>query len=203
MLRFRRFTTSDYLFDILDLRLLITPIVFSHLSCAYLWIVDISQRNYISFRNLIIQSYIKVDNVACTWLCGVNWNSKRHHQRDLEEKLNRRRNETINMHILSNMNIRFLIRLDRHDIAEILLKLTLSTNQSTNKIILYTVNVLLFVGTNCRGFCKMHWSMTYWNTTYNNQWGELYVVGFLFSKLTTKSAKIGIPRLIMTAQYIK
>ena len=60
------------------------------------------------------------------------------------------------MHILLNMNIRFLIRLDRHDIAEILLKLTLSTNQSTNKIILYTVNVLLFVGTNCRGFYKMH-----------------------------------------------
>jgi hypothetical protein len=145
-----------------DLRLLITPIVFSHLSCAYLWIINISQRNYISFRNLIIQSYIKVDNVACTWLCGVNWNSKRHHQRDLEEKSNRTRNETINMHILSNMNIRFLIRLDRHDIAEILLKLTLSTNQSTNKIILYTVNVLLFVGTNCRGFYKMHWSMTYW-----------------------------------------
>ena len=87
----------------------------------------------------------------------------------------------------------------------------------------FTVNVLLFVVTSCRGFYKMHWSTGSWiRGFYKMHWstgswirgfkhyrqqsmGKLNVVGFFFSclKWTTKSTKIRTPRLIMISQYMK
>jgi len=74
---------------------------------------------------------------------------------------------------------------------------------------LSTVKVLLFVGTNFRGSCKMHWSMGSWIHGFEHykqqSMKKLYFVEFLFSwfKWTTKSTKIRTPRLIMISQYFK
>jgi hypothetical protein len=70
------------------------------------------------------------------------------------------------------------------------------------------VKVLLFVGTNFRGFYNMHWSMGSWIHGFNHyrqqSMGKLYFIRVLFSwfKWTMKSAKIRTPRLIMISQYI-
>jgi len=41
-----------------------------------------------------------------------------------------------------------------------------------------TVKVLLFVGTNFRGFYKMHWSMGSWIRGFKHFSQQLYFVGF-------------------------
>jgi len=62
------------------------------------------------------------------------------------------------------------------------------------------VKVLLFVGTNCRGFYKMLWSLGFWIRGFKHyrqqSMGKLYFVGFLFSwfKWITKSTKIRTSR---------
>jgi len=72
----------------------------------------------------------------------------------------------------------------------------------------YTVNVLLFVGTNFRCFYEVHWSMGSWIRGFKYYWqqsmGKLYFVRFLFSwfKWTTKSAKTRNPWLIMISQKL-
>jgi len=69
------------------------------------------------------------------------------------------------------------------------------------------VKVLLFVGTNFRGFHKLQWPLGSWIRGlehYRQQsMGKLYFVGFWFSwfQWTMKSTKIRTPRLIMISQY--
>ena len=59
----------------------------------------------------------------------------------------------------------------------------------------------LFVGTNFRGFYKMHWSMWSWIRGFKHcrqqSMGKLHFVGFLLSwfKWTTKSTNIKIPTI--------
>ena len=71
----------------------------------------------------------------------------------------------------------------------------------------FTVNVLLFVGTNIRGFYNMYWPMGSWIQGFKHYMQQsirkFYFVGFLFSwfKWTRKSAKIRTSRLIMISQY--
>ena len=70
-----------------------------------------------------------------------------------------------------------------------------------------TVRVLFFVGTNFRGFYKMHRSMGSWICGFKHDrqqsMGKLYFVRLLFSwfKWTTKLAKIRTPRLIIILHY--
>ena len=70
-----------------------------------------------------------------------------------------------------------------------------------------TVKVLLFIGTNFRGFYKMHWSLGSWIRDFKHyrqqSMGKLYFVRFLYSwfKWNKKSAKIRTPRKIMISQY--
>ena len=69
----------------------------------------------------------------------------------------------------------------------------------------YTVKVLLFVDTNFRSFCKMHWSMGSWihglKHYSQKSMGKLYFVRFLFSWFMW-TAKIRTPRLKIISQYI-
>ena len=64
---------------------------------------------------------------------------------------------------------------------------------------------ILFVGTNFRGFCKVHWSMGSWIHGFKHYkqqlMGKLYYVGFKFSWFKW-STEIRTPWLIIVSQYI-